>query len=420
MSYLFRNEAPDHDELVLFISAAALCHRVAYAAVQDVTQHGAVGDGSTNDAWNLPGFHRFLDPQAFEKAWDEACNADESSTLLIPAGKTFLVHPLSFNGPCKASKVEIQVLGNVVAPTDKDAWGHCTNWITIQKIDNLAVSGTGGFNAQGDNWWHGPLKKACKHPPTSLHFDGCNGLTISGIHSKDSPKNHFIARCNNVTVSNIEITAPEKSPNTDGIDVSSSTDVHVRDSQIGTGDDCIAINNQCSNIQITGVHCGPGHGISVGSLGKNGADVAVEHILVQHCTLTGTENGARIKTCGYARNITYKNITLDDVNNPIIINQHYEGKHDSLLGQDTALEISNVTFSGFTGTSHDNHAITLDCTPEGQGCTGLVIEDVTITTASGGTPEASCTNAHGTARNTSPPVGCLSEGQPFFDRGRLW
>ncbi|CAM8895316.1 unnamed protein product [Rhodiola kirilowii] len=406
---------------VLFISAAFFCYKTN-AAVHDVTKYGATGDGTSNDT--PVELRSYL---AFEKAWARACNSNESVTLVIPDGNTFLTYPVRFQGPCQARNIEIQVLGNVVAPTDNGAWRGCPKWISFGNISNLVVNGTGEFDAQGETWWTGPLKKACQHKPTSLHFDTCNDVSISGIHSKNSPKNHFsIARCNNVSISNIHATAPEDSPNTDGIDISSSTNVRVTDSIIGTGDDCIAINNHCSGIQITNIECGPGHGISVGSLGKHREVVAVENILVQNCTITGTQNGARIKTwggaSGYARSITYRNITLVNVRHPIIINQHYRDKHASLLQNEPGVEISNVTFSGITGTSANKNGIDLNCVTTGPGCTGIVIEDVDITRASGGTPQVNCTNAHG---RTLTDVSQLQEqvdrhGHGAFEKQELF
>ncbi|KAL2928305.1 hypothetical protein RDABS01_028805 [Bienertia sinuspersici] len=62
------------------------------------------------------------------------------------------------------------------------------------------------------------------------------------------------------------------------------------------GDDCVAMSNGSHDIKITSVTCGPGHGISIGSLGKDGSKDIVENIHVSNCTFKGTQNGARIKT----------------------------------------------------------------------------------------------------------------------------
>ncbi|KAK1286420.1 putative polygalacturonase [Acorus calamus] len=50
--------------------------------------------------------------------------------------------------------------------------------------------------------------------------------------------------------------------NTDGIDITQSNNVIIENCTIGTDDDCIALGNAMSNVNITGVACGPGHGIS--------------------------------------------------------------------------------------------------------------------------------------------------------------
>ncbi|CAA7025426.1 unnamed protein product [Microthlaspi erraticum] len=62
------------------------------------------------------------------------------------------------------------------------------------------------------------------------------------------------------------------------------------------GDDCVAINGGSYNINISHVACGPGHGISIGSLGRGEFNETVENVKVTHCTFNGTSNGARIKT----------------------------------------------------------------------------------------------------------------------------
>jgi polygalacturonase len=47
---------------------------------------------------------------------------------------------------------------------------------------------------------------------------------------------------------------------------------------------------------IHDVTCGPGHGISIGGLGKDGTTAVVSGISVQNVKMTGTLTAARIKT----------------------------------------------------------------------------------------------------------------------------
>lgn len=70
----------------------------------------------------------------------------------------------------------------------------------------------------------------------ALFFHNCNGLRLSNMKHINSGKNHIsINVCNDVIVSNIYITAPDESPNTDGIDISRSNNVLIKNSFMATG-----------------------------------------------------------------------------------------------------------------------------------------------------------------------------------------
>lgn len=44
------------------------------------------------------------------------------------------------------------------------------------------------------------------------------------------------------------------------------------------------------------VDCGPGHGISIGGLGKDGTKACVSNVTVRDSSIQNTLNGVRIKT----------------------------------------------------------------------------------------------------------------------------
>ncbi|KAL2921390.1 hypothetical protein RDABS01_012881, partial [Bienertia sinuspersici] len=311
----------------------------------DVLKFGAVGDGKKDDT------------QAFTKAWTDVCNANGNTpTLLVPQGHTFLLNPITFMGPCKSSNIHVEIHGNIVAPNNIADWGKCDSnmWLRFSNIDNLIA----------------------------LSFNSCNNLQLSGLTHKDSPGGHIsIGGCNNSTISNIKVVAPGDSPNTDGIDISSTSNLIIRDSVIGTGDDCIAIGTDSSFINITNIICGPGHGISVGSLGVDGSQAKVEQIHVKNCTFSNTANGARIKTwqggSGYAKSITYEDINLIGASNPIIIDQYYCIDKKCNL-KPTAVAVTDVKFINFHGTSASLAAINLNCS-QAVPCSHVVMQDITIT-----------------------------------------
>ncbi|XP_043702723.1 probable polygalacturonase At3g15720 [Telopea speciosissima] len=367
----------------------------------DVLTYDAVGDGITDDS------------VAFLKAWAAVCGTDSSSTpiLTVPSGMTFLLKPIQFNGPCKAYDITVEVSGNIVAPDSISEYeGHNDVWLSFNSIECLNINGTGQIDGRGSVWWPRSNEKSNHQRPKALQFHNCNGLQLSGLTHLNSPKNHIaINRCNGVIISQLNITAPKNSPNTDGIGISDSTQILIQDSYIGTGDDCVAINGGTSFINITNVTCGPGHGISVGSLGANGAHETVEEVYVKDCTFVGTMNGARIKTwqggSGYARKITFEQIILSEVKNPIVIDQYYPN-YLQVKGSD--IEVSDVKFIGVQGTSTAENAITLKCS-NSVGCTNIELTQINITSAVPGKVTSSlCINAHGIATDCNPPVECLT------------
>lgn len=67
---------------------------------------------------------------------------------------------------------------------------------------------------------------------------------------------------------------------------------------------------------------------SIGSLGKYTDEEDVVGINVRNCTITGTQNGVRVKTwpgapASRASNLTFTDIVMINVSNPIIIDQEY-------------------------------------------------------------------------------------------------
>ncbi|CAB4283183.1 unnamed protein product [Prunus armeniaca] len=369
----------------------------------NVVDYGAVGNGLVDDT------------KAFLKAWGAMCASSTQGTLtlVVPKGKRFLLNAVAFEGPCRASNVNFQIQGSIVAPNNIGAWTNKEMWIHFSDVQGLSVNGGGRIDGNGAVWWKAcGSSKDCQRP-TALHFNKCHGFQLSRLAIFNSPKNHIsICGCNGPRVFGLLIWAPKDSPNTDGIDISRSTRVTIQSSHIATGDDCIAINSGSSYIKIRDIKCGPGHGISIGSLGEHGEYSQVEEVQVSNCTFKGTTNGVRIKTweggSGYARKITFEGITFEDTKNPIIIDQHYFDKRPSSATDiSKSVQVSDVTYRNINGTCTDEKAITLACA--GGGCTNIVMNNVSIKSdLPNKRSYAYCDNAHGTSSFSLPSVPCLS------------
>jgi polygalacturonase len=163
----------------------------------------------------------------------------------------------------------------------------------------------------------------------NLRFDFITNALVRDITTLDSKNFHVnVLGCKNLTFQHFTVSAPGESVNTDGIHVGQSTGIYIIDSKIGTGDDCISVGDGTEELHITGVTCGPGHGISVGSLGKYPNEKPVSGIFVKNCTISDTTNGVRIKSWpalygGVASNMHFEDIVMNNVQNPVIIDQGY-------------------------------------------------------------------------------------------------
>ncbi|KAK9104229.1 hypothetical protein Scep_021073 [Stephania cephalantha] len=228
-----------------------------------------------------------------------------------------------------------QIYGTLKAPNDTSIWEglDATIWLAFENVNGLTVSGSGTIDGQGSNWWaqscrYNNSKDCTKWAPTEIKFISCQNSRLKDLHFINSPNTHILIQyCNMFWVSNLNIASPKTSPNTDGIHIDGSTGVFIDDSIIQSGDDCISIGDHTSNVQINNINCGPGHGVSIGSLGKGGSSAQVENIYVNNVNFSETTNGVRIKTwqgaSGYARDITFRQINFNNVQYPIIIDQYY-------------------------------------------------------------------------------------------------
>lgn len=67
---------------------------------------------------------------------------------------------------------------------------------------------------------------------------------------------------------------------------------------------------------------------SIGSLGRDATEDGVQNVTLTNAVFTGSDNGVRIKSwarpsTSFVRNVVFQNILMQNVKNPIIIDQNY-------------------------------------------------------------------------------------------------
>ncbi|KAJ0982315.1 hypothetical protein J5N97_010570 [Dioscorea zingiberensis] len=324
------------------------------------------------------------DTKAFRKAWNAVCKSPISAVLIVPERK-YLVKPIVFSGPCLSS-ITVQIKGTIEAPSDTSDWDgkNIGHWILFNGIKNLVVEGGGTIDGKGRNWWENSCKVnkslPCTDAPTAMTFYSCVDLRVENLRMKNSQKIHLsFEDCSKVQVSYLTIIAPNTSPNTDGIHITRTGNMGLSDCTIKTGDDCISIVSGSRNIRIGNIACGPGHGISIGSLGANNSEGHVANVMVNNVKLTDTSNGVRIKTWqgghGLVKNILFKNIAMHNVQNPIIIDQNYCDSIHPCPVQKSAVQVRNVMYKNIKGKSASDVAVRLECSSS-VPCRKIVLEDI--------------------------------------------
>ncbi|KAJ0800847.1 putative endo-polygalacturonase [Helianthus annuus] len=321
---------------------------------------------------------------AFLKAWNSACVSTNPAIIYVPTGRYLIASAVTFAGhACKSKAITFKIDGTLVAPSSYNAIGNSEVWIKFHRVNHVTISG-GTLDAQGAPLWACKSSgKACPKGATTLGIYHSKNIVISRLRSVNSQMFHILLyACNNAKLQGVSIVAPDLSPNTDGIHLISSTGVTILNSKIATGDDCISIGPGNSNIWIEKVTCGPGHGISIGSLGWELQEPGVQNVVVKSTTFIGTQNGVRIKTWarrsnGFVKNVVFQHSTMVNVQNPIIIDANYCPNKKNCPNHVLGVKISNVVYEDVHGTSATQVAVKFDCS-KGKPCSGIRLKDVNL------------------------------------------
>ncbi|KAF6162329.1 hypothetical protein GIB67_008458 [Kingdonia uniflora] len=367
--------------------------------VYNVVQLGAKLDGRTDST------KPFLD------AWNAACRSTGSPMIYVPPG-TYLLNRVLFSGSnCKNTATTLKIDATLLAPSDYRILGNKKNWIMFKQVNGVSIIG-GTLDAQGDTLWACKSNRHnCPEGARTLEFENSKHVVIQGLTSINSQKfNVVISGCQNVNIQGVKITSPGNSPNTDGIHVTSSIGVTITGAVIRTGDDCISISPRTSNLWIENIICGPGHGISIGSLGMNLIEAGVQNVTAQSITFTGTENGFRIKTWakpsnGFVKGVRFQQATMINVHNPIIIDQNYCSHSKGCPHQASGVQITDVSYKNIKGTSATKVAVKFDCS-RAKPCSGIVMENVNLSYQNQAA-QSSCISAGGSAHGVIQPSSCL-------------
>lgn len=235
---------------------------------------------------------------------------------------------------------------------------------------------------------------------------------LRDVTTLDSKLFHVnVLGCKNVTFQHFTVTAPGESLNTDGIHIGRSSEITITNSVIKTGDDCVSIGDGSRQVHIEKVTCGPGHGISIGSLGKYPKEQDVVGIYVKNCTLINTGNGVRVKTWpasepGVATDLHFEDIIMNNVGTPILIDQVYCPYNKCKASVPSNVKLSKISFKNIRGTSSTPVAVKLACSKKFP-CHGVEVANINLRyNGKAGHAKSECTDVKPVFSGKMNPPAC--------------
>ncbi|KAF3341015.1 putative polygalacturonase [Carex littledalei] len=383
--------APSSSQEVDLRSCSALyLHGRPRKIVSSIKEFGGVGDGTTSNTG------------AFRKAVEQLSTyaADGGAQLNVPAGRWLTG---SFNltsnftlfleeGACILGSQDpqdwplIEPLPSYGRGRERLGPRHISLIHGNGLTDVVITGNNGSIDGQGRIWWELWWNKTLNYTRGHLvEIMNSNNILISNLTFLNSPfwTIHPVY-CSNVVIRNMTILAPLNSPNTDGIDPDSSTNVCIEDCYIKSGDDLVAIKSgwdhygikaarPSSNItiqRVTGTTptCS---GIGIGSEMSGG----VSNILIRDIYVYNSSSALRLKSDrgrgGYITNVTMTNITMLHVKIPVRFSRGANDHPDQNFDPKALPRVSNVYISNLVGEG-------ISRAPVLEGIEGTVYEDICI------------------------------------------
>ncbi|KAK0713791.1 endopolygalacturonase [Lasiosphaeria miniovina] len=271
------------------------------------------------------------------------CSNIVISGLQVPAGQTLDLTKLKN--------------GTTVTFEGNTTWGYreWTGPLVSVSGTNISIKGAPGsaLDGSGELWWDEKGQDG-KQKPKFFQAHSLSNSAIEGIRIVNAPAHVFsINGCTNLTLANVTINSTlgdRLGKNTDGFDISASSNITILWAMVYNQDDCVAINSG-TDIVFRGGLCVGGHGLSVGSIGGR-SNNAVKNVVFENSTIKNSQNGVRIKT-KYGENgtvdaVTYRHIQLSNITKyGIDVDQSYGATGRAPT---SGVKITNFSLANVTGT----------------------------------------------------------------------
>ena len=300
----------------------------------NVRDFGAVGDGKT------------LDTSSIQKA------LDSGKIVRFPAGVylTGTIY-LRSGGGLHLEKDAVLLGSNDKTQYNADNFTPQNWWSVKEKasgahlviglnVKNISITGSGTIDGNAKSIFNKVVTGKDRHyydrpdwrPSQMIWICDSRNIKVEGITLRDAPYwNCFFYGCEDVDVSNVTIRADRAVRNTDGLDIDTCKNVNIKNCDIYTGDDSIAVraDGDPKNRKIGGI------------LSRENV---CENINVSNCRLSSTTCAIRLGVgSGVIRNCNFSDLDIYETRTGVCLCASYRGDRFCEIYN---ISVRNVKFDG--------------------------------------------------------------------------
>jgi polygalacturonase len=270
------------------------CFLSAHTTDINILSTGALPDGKT------------VNSIAIQKAID-SCAATGGGKVVVPAG-VFVSGSLQLH-----SGIELHLQSGAVLMGSRSMADYPLGSLLVAKgCTNVQLTGTGTINGSGDAFYDQNFQPL-QRPLPFLLFDSCRFLRIRDVKVVNSPSHVFrIVKCSEVVIDGIYLNNPERSPNTDGIDLVDSRNVYISNSTLITGDDAICLKSHFGKVEnVTVTNCTIQSDDAAIKCGTGSKDT-IQHCVFSNIVIRNTRYGLALfmQEGGVYRYLLFNNISI--------------------------------------------------------------------------------------------------------------
>ncbi|XP_060971722.1 probable polygalacturonase [Cannabis sativa] len=326
-----------------------------------LTDFGGVGDGTTSNT------------KSFQAAMNSLSRFSSSggSLLFVPPGKwltgsfTLISHftlYLHKDAVLLASQNENEWPVIKQLPSyGKGKYGETGRFRSLifgTNLNDVIITGDKGtINGQGDIWWK--KSRTLKYTrPSLIELIYSTNIQISRLNLLNSPSWHIHpVYSSNIIIQDLRIIAPINSPNTDGIDPDSCSNMRIEDCYIVSGDDCVSLKSgwdqyglafgmPTKQVIIRRLTClSPQQAvITLGSEMSGG----IQDIRVEDIVTTNTKSGVRIKTAigrgGFVKDIYFRRMNMKNMRHVVLMTGDYNTHPDQGYNRKAFPLVRNINY----------------------------------------------------------------------------